>query len=139
MITALVAVWWCGAAYLPLDPAYPPARLGYMLADSRAAVVVSTGQAAGELPAGRGRVIVLDDPVVRATLGAAVPAAPARVHPAQAAYLIYTSGSTGAPKGVVVTHGALEGYLSWCRAGPGWAGAGGTRCCSRRRRTWGTR
>ena len=37
MVTAVLAAWWCGAAYLPLDPDYPPARLEYMLADSGAA------------------------------------------------------------------------------------------------------
>ena len=36
MVTGVLAVWLAGAAYLPLDPAYPAARLGFMLADSRA-------------------------------------------------------------------------------------------------------
>ena len=48
MITAIVGAWLAGAAYLPLDPAYPAARLGYMLAASRAALVVCRGG----LPAG---------------------------------------------------------------------------------------
>ena len=41
MVTAIVGVWRAGAAYLPLDPAYPPARRAFMLADSRARVLVA--------------------------------------------------------------------------------------------------
>ena len=48
LVTAMLAVWLAGAAYLPLDPAYPAARLGYMLAASRAALVAGTGDALGE-------------------------------------------------------------------------------------------
>ena len=51
MVAAVLAVWWRGAAYLPLDPGYPAARLGFMLADSRAAVLVA-GTGGG--PGGRG-------------------------------------------------------------------------------------
>ena len=104
----MLAAWWCGAAYLPLDPGYPPARLEYMLADSGAAVLVTTAEAAAGLPqwaAGGAAVIRLDDPVVREALRAAVPGGPARVLPGQAACVIYTSGSTGTPKGALVTHG----------------------------------
>ena len=65
----MVGVWLAGAAYLPLDPAYPAARLGFMLAASRAGLVVGTGDVLGGLPAGRVRVIETDDPVVVAAVG----------------------------------------------------------------------
>src|SRR5205814_617560 len=53
LVTAVVGTWLAGAAYLPLDPAYPADRLAFMLADSRAAVVAGTSAAVENLPAGR--------------------------------------------------------------------------------------
>jgi amino acid adenylation domain-containing protein len=127
MITAMLAAWQAGAAYLPLDPGYPPARIAFLLADSRAAAVVATPAAAGALAEAGTAVIWLDDPQITA----AVAAAPAQPRPVaaragQLAYVIYTSGSTWRPKGVAVTHGGLVNYLSWaagayrvCGSGPG--------------------
>ena len=125
LVTVLLAVWLAGGAYLPLDPSWPAARLGFMLADSRASVVVGTVASAGDLPAGRVRVIAVDDPVVRARVAAAVPPAGVRVAAGQVAYVMYTSGSTGAPKGVQVTHGGLVNYVAWVpdRTGFGERGA----------------
>src|SRR5580704_13492277 len=107
MVTAIVGVWRAGAAYLPVDPAYPAARRALLLADSGARVLVSgPGVDAGE-----------DDAVRRIVLGGRSPdVAPmpaVAVGAGMAAYVIYTSGSTGQPKGVVVTHGGLANYVSW--------------------------
>src|SRR5579863_4459657 len=108
LVTAIVGVWLAGAAYLPLDPAYPAARLGFMLAASRAAMVVGTGDVVGGLPAGRVRVIEIDDPVVVAAVGAMPAVLPVVRWPAgRVAYVIFTSGSTGVPKGVAVPHGGV--------------------------------
>ncbi|GAB3578829.1 hypothetical protein GCM10027445_46530 [Amycolatopsis endophytica] len=85
-VVALLAVHRLGAAYLPIDPAYPAERIRFMLDDARPAVVLSTLDGIGGLP---------DGPVTDAERGA-----PLRGE--DAAYLIYTSGSTGTPKGVVV-------------------------------------
>ena len=115
MVTAVLAVWLAGGAYLPLDPGYPAGRLGFMLTDSRAGVLVAHRTAAGALvpeagqglPGGVRTVVWLDDPATRAQLAAAGPAPPAPAHPGQLAYLIYTSGSTGTPKGVHIAHGSV--------------------------------
>ena len=100
MVAAIVGVWRAGAAYLPLDPAYPPARLAFLLADSRAGVLVAGPGLAAGLEAGQ--LIVLDGPPPP------VPPLPvAALRAGQAAYVIYTSGSTGQPKGVAASHGGL--------------------------------
>ncbi|MEU9188406.1 amino acid adenylation domain-containing protein, partial [Streptomyces sp. NPDC048484] len=113
MVVAVLAVWQAGGAYLPLDPAYPPERLAFMLADSRATVLVGTSDIVDDLPAGRLRTISLDESAVRAALST-LPTTPpgTTTRPAQTAYVIYTSGSTGRPKGVQVTHGGLAAYLA---------------------------
>ena len=51
MVTAVLGVLWAGAAYLPVDPGYPPGRIGFMLTDAQAVAVVCTRQAAAGLPA----------------------------------------------------------------------------------------
>ncbi|WMX48589.1 non-ribosomal peptide synthetase [Streptomyces roseicoloratus] len=94
---ALLAVWRAGAAYVPLDPAYPAERIGFTAADARLAAVVSA-DTAPPVPEGV--------PVVRPD-AAGAPAAAFTPHPLDSAYVIYTSGSTGRPKGVEVSHGAV--------------------------------
>ncbi|MFB7383602.1 non-ribosomal peptide synthetase, partial [Kitasatospora purpeofusca] len=98
---ALLAVWRAGAAYVPLDPAYPAERISFMAADAGLAAVVSA-EAAPPVPAGV--------PVLRPDAAAAVEDTDADAFvpdPLDSAYVIYTSGSTGRPKGVEVPHGAV--------------------------------
>jgi amino acid adenylation domain-containing protein len=116
MVTAILGVWAAGAAYLPIDPDYPADRVAFMLADSRATVVLGTAELLDELPASNHtRSVALDSPALAAALAAADPvdAAPAS-RPGQLAYVIYTSGSTGRPKGVAVSHAGLANYVAWC-------------------------
>ncbi|MFF5105922.1 amino acid adenylation domain-containing protein [Streptomyces sp. NPDC000134] len=110
LLVSVLATQQAGAAYLPVDPQYPPDRIAFMLGDSRPAVVVTTADLATALPAHDGRTILVDDPG-RVARVAARPAGPVTdaertrpLLPADAAYVIYTSGSTGRPKGVVVDH-----------------------------------
>ncbi|MFJ5305072.1 non-ribosomal peptide synthase/polyketide synthase [Streptomyces sp. NPDC088350] len=110
LMVALLGVLRSGAAYLPLDLDYPAERLAYMLADSGATTVVTTGRDADRLPSVEGLdVLRVDTEGGEALFGGVLD--PAR--PDDPAYLIYTSGSTGRPKGVVVTHRAIGNRLAW--------------------------
>ncbi|MFD8811624.1 amino acid adenylation domain-containing protein [Streptomyces sp. NPDC059627] len=118
MVVALLAVVKSGAAYLPIDTAYPAERIALMLADAQPSVVLTTGAVADSLPAtARTPRLVLDDYGTRAASALqdetdltdeerTTPLVPG--HPA---YVIYTSGSTGRPKGVQVTHAAVTAVV----------------------------
>ena len=96
----MVAVLKTGAAYLPIDPGLPAARIGFMLADAAPMAVVTTAGLADRLDGCDLLVIDVNDPAVDSYPGTSLPA-PA---PEDIAYLIYTSGTTGVPKGVAITH-----------------------------------
>ena len=85
------AVLKAGGVYLPLDLAYPAARLALMLADAGAALVITEAGSARHLPD--------DVPTVLVAAETDTPFAPPVLDAAQTAYVIYTSGSTGTPKG----------------------------------------
>ncbi|MEY9212586.1 non-ribosomal peptide synthetase [Thermobifida halotolerans] len=111
-VEAVAGLWGilkAGAAYLPLDPRHPDARIGWSLADARAALCLVRRGHAARVPAHTA--LVLDD----------LPRAGARPAPADAAgpddlaYVIYTSGSTGRPKGVQVEHRSVVSYVTWAR------------------------
>jgi nonribosomal peptide synthetase CepB len=130
LIAVLLAVAKTGAAYVPVDPGYPAARVEFMLADAGPVAVLCTADTAALVPpGGPARVVILDDPVVMAAIAGCGPGAltdrdrAAPLRPAHPAYLIYTSGSTGTPKGVVVPHRSLlnlaAGQISHFRTGPG--------------------
>ncbi len=106
-VVAILAVLRAGAAYLPLDPDYPAARLEFMVTDAGVDLVL-TG--AGDTPAWAGEVPCTHLNPAGPTGRPAEPArAPTSADPA---YVIYTSGSTGRPKGVMVGRGALAQLLA---------------------------
>ncbi|MFD7137687.1 amino acid adenylation domain-containing protein [Streptomyces sp. NPDC059894] len=110
MVCALLGILKSGAAYVPLDPAYPTDRLAYMVEDCGAPLLVTQGAHSGRLPAGVTRVLLDGDwPAALAGPPATGPAP--RPGPDDLAYVIYTSGSTGRPKGVQITHGALRARM----------------------------
>jgi natural product biosynthesis luciferase-like monooxygenase protein len=110
LVVSVLAILKTGAAYLPLDPAYPQERILYMIEDSSAATVITTSAIAAALDIPVGKTFLMDGP--------APPSPPAEAPDLQqvsadnAAYVIYTSGSTGRPKGVVVTHGNVMNFFA---------------------------
>ena len=125
-IVAILAVLKTGAAYLPIDPAVPTARIEFMLADAAPIAAVTTTGLAGRLDGCDLPVIDVDDPRIDSQPSTALPA-PA---PDDIAYLIYTSGTTGVPKGVAVTHHNVTQLLASLDAGLPAAGRCG-RCVIR--------
>ncbi|HEY0783170.1 MAG TPA: condensation domain-containing protein, partial [Thermoanaerobaculia bacterium] len=108
MIVAVLAALKAGAAYLPIDPAYPAERQAFMLADAAAAVLLADGRASGGLPPFAGPVLWLEKETATAD------APPAGLPtPLSLAYVLFTSGSTGRPKGVAMSRGALANLLAW--------------------------
>ena len=102
IVVTLLAILKAGGAYLPLDPAYPHERLGFMLEDAKVRCLVRL-QALPEalaLPAGLAQVEVTGEVLEQ---GDHSPLAVIN-HGADLAYVIYTSGSTGVPKGVMISH-----------------------------------
>ncbi|MER7769136.1 amino acid adenylation domain-containing protein [Kitasatospora sp. NPDC096140] len=124
MVASVLAVLRLGAAYVPVDPDYPPARLRFILDDARVPLVLTDPGTAARVPDGPWRTLDATGATdatgttdAAGTTGAADPAeapgpAPVRPGPAELAYVIYTSGSTGRPKGVEVTHGNLAAFLA---------------------------
>ena len=111
MVAAILAVLKTGAAYVPLDPAYPAERLAFTLEDSGAALLIAEGDLIAGLPEASVRVVRLDaEREEIAARGAERPTV--EVDPDLPAYVIYTSGSTGRPKGVVVTHANVDRLLT---------------------------
>ncbi|WP_169813176.1 amino acid adenylation domain-containing protein [Nocardia jejuensis] len=108
LVIAILATMHAGAAYVPIDPAYPAERVEYLLTDSAAAVVLT--DAATVAPSGV--TVLTPDRWAERT-------APPVLRPepvpggTDLAYVIYTSGSTGKPKGVAVEHHSIVNRLSW--------------------------
>lgn len=112
MVAGLLGILKVGAAYLPLDPSYPRARLEYMLHDSGTPLLITRASLRGELPATSARVVDIDrDALPELTEG--VNTGDITVAPTDLAYVIYTSGSTGLPKGVQALHRATSNRLAW--------------------------
>jgi amino acid adenylation domain-containing protein/thioester reductase-like protein len=93
LIVALLAVLKAGAAYVPVDPSYPPERIAYMLEDSGVALVLETAEPEATDETDLGRLKTGDDEI----------------------YVIYTSGSTGRPKGVVLTEATVTNLVEYQR------------------------
>jgi len=115
LAVTLLGILKTGAAYVPIEPSDPPARIRAILEDSAAALLVADGA----LPAG----LVLNHPPVRDLAGILALASGQRAEDLLAdldedspMYLVYTSGSTGKPKGVLIRHASVSNHLQWLAA-----------------------
>lgn len=105
MLITLLAVQRAGAAYLPVDPGYPAARIRFILDDAGPALVVTDDDGARTLSDCGVTGLVIDPLGAGLGSGGALPPRPADGR--RTGYLMYTSGSTGRPKGVVVPHAGI--------------------------------
>jgi novobiocin biosynthesis protein NovH len=118
MVVSVLAVAKTGAAFLPVDVAYPAERVAYMLADAAPVLVCTTRAVAARLPEVPVPCLALDAArqtgALKALKGTDLTDAerPGPRSAADLAYVIYTSGSTGRPKGVAVTHAGLPGLAA---------------------------
>ncbi|MEF7612900.1 amino acid adenylation domain-containing protein [Aquincola sp. MAHUQ-54] len=108
-VVALLAVFKCGAAFLPLDVAYPAERLQFMLDDAGARIVVTRSAWRDTYARAGVAAVCIDGELPHAPAPFPAPA----FDPDRLAYVLYTSGSTGRPKGVANTHRQLMNRLEW--------------------------
>ena len=113
MVAALIGILRTGAAYLPLDPGFPAARLDKIVEDAKPKALVSDPALAATLPD-------WGMPLIDVQGDADVPDRDiAAIADEDLAYVLYTSGSTGTPKGVEIPHRALANLLLSMREAPG--------------------
>ena len=105
-IAAMLAAWQVGAAYLPLDPAWPEARLSALIARAGCAALVA-GRELGARIAGSTPLVAPEENDVAEAISVSA------IDPDSLAYVIYTSGSTGEPKAVEITHANLAALIDW--------------------------
>jgi amino acid adenylation domain-containing protein len=118
LVVALLGVLKSGAAYVPIEPTYPPQRQEFMLADSGAPVLITQQRFLGVIDARGASVICMDADRDRLTAHSGDPLQ-IESDPEQLAYVIYTSGSTGQPKGVEVRHRSVANLIAHMRDRPG--------------------
>ncbi len=120
LVTGLLGILKTGAAYMPLDPGTPAARIQLCLEDGEPAVILTQRSRVASLPATTSTVLVLED-----VLEAEAPShfTPVPPDPESLAYIIHTSGSTGRPKGVELAHAGVVNLLRSMQREPGFTAA----------------
>jgi amino acid adenylation domain-containing protein len=119
MVIGLLGILKSGAAYVPLDPAYPPDRLAYIFADSAATILITTSDLLATLPiatlvpqAITSPQIICLDTLWNIISQQSISNPSNAVQPENLSYVVYTSGSTGRPKGVGICHKSLVNFIT---------------------------
>jgi amino acid adenylation domain-containing protein len=112
MVVAMFATQKAGAAYVPLDPQYPWARLHFMIEDAGVRVLLTQQQHMERFAAGNLDIVCLDTDVERIAAHEETNLS-SRASAANLAHVIYTSGSTGQPKGVAIDHHSAGALVAW--------------------------
>ena len=118
MVVALLGILKAGAAYVPIDPAYPADRTSYVLEDAGVKVLVTQTALLKSLPKISAQILCLD-PSWQLLQQESTQNVRTEVTPQNLAYVIYTSGSTGKPKGVEIEHRSLVNFLRSMQCEPG--------------------
>lgn len=116
MVIAMIAIWKAGAAYIPLDPAYPDDRIEFMLKDSAATRLLTAAKYRSRFRTEATNVILED---CWHNLNNYSPTPPNEGAGSDLAYILYTSGSTGTPKGVAIEHHNLVNFMLSMQRQPG--------------------
>jgi amino acid adenylation domain-containing protein/non-ribosomal peptide synthase protein (TIGR01720 family) len=119
-VVSLLSVLKAGGAYVPIDSSYPYDRISFMLADTKASIILTQSRLLERLPENireddNLNIILLDGKISSESQGTQPSPSLPNPHPENLAYVIYTSGSTGVPKGVMVTHQGLTNYVWWAK------------------------
>ena len=114
MVVALLGIMKAGAAYVPLDPAYPIERLRFILENAEARLLLTQESLLTLVPESQAEVISLDSEWLEVSKQSEKNPA-TKPAPENLAYVIYTSGSTGKPKGVAIEHRSAAALISWAR------------------------
>src|SRR5439155_8810418 len=118
LVVGLLGILKAGAAYVPLDPSFPPERVAYMMEDAGISHVVTQSNLLATLPRGERRFFCVDsDGLAVRRESASDPGLPMQA--SNLAYTIYTSGSSGKPKGVMIEHRSLVNCLTAMQREPG--------------------
>jgi amino acid adenylation domain-containing protein len=117
MVIAMLAIVKSGAAYVPLDPEYPQARIEFMLEDTGADFLI-TGEKYNDRFQTKGRIILIED-LLRQALQYSTAPPETDINMDDVVYVLFTSGSTGKPKGAQITHRNLMNFLVAMQDEPG--------------------
>lgn len=114
-LIGILGVLKAGAAYLPLDPAYPEERIQFMVSEAGAKIILTDMEHMSEITVSKARMVPLDESF-RENLLDSIDSddyivGHSGISPQSIAYVLFTSGSTGRPKGVKITHSALSNYV----------------------------
>jgi amino acid adenylation domain-containing protein len=110
MVVGLLGILKAGGSYVPIDPAFPPDRIAFMLEDAQAPVLLTQESLLGHLPPHQAALVSLDSDWSKISIEVGENL-PSRSKSEDLVYTMYTSGSTGKPKGVQIPHRALVNFL----------------------------